>query len=583
MTQRHIGTLLDRKAINDINDNFTELYNEYVGAGMDAAEAREKAEQAVADALFAKSTAVEAKDTADLTREEMIAIIREQTEGGDIVPEVVQARGTHNTVGERLNSISQDLAQSIDLVSDYTLYPQSPKPEKKGIKSKSPKIIHKTNENELQIIQRTNKGYAHYTFAKNIGASNPDRDYGQNHELIRIIRARQVQDAYVYFDMGNHLTGSLPVHNPEGNYNTAESLLFRLQHPDNEKNLSSKGTAGMAIYTLGGGLEASYNIQSSNASKGNVLFYCSAGGSNEVQILVNDVIATTFNPRAFTVAGSQSMAIIEFDIPIKATGTDSFKLTVKNLGSGSTYPCAINFYKLADYSGQVVDNYKAFGSSKVGWIENNGASDYALYDHDAKKWFGSYHGGEISEYERILWNSNSIFERNDYDLSNAQFGAIPVGQWRVQSDFKIYQQTSLANGKAKMVSEFDFNTDGTLEMDFGYFNGTVNLSTFYTALTCTSTPFSYIFHPVFHNLPPTPTNTAFSVETTEGKVSQVSSTDLLQLDIRFTKFNNHHDRRGVVIADNAAYRKLYYGPIYGTVGVPLKSLSFSKGLDFIVR
>lgn len=120
MTQRHIGTLLDRKAINDINDNFTELYGEYVGSGMDAAEAREMAEQAVADALFAKSTAVEAKDTADLTREELIAIIREQTEGGDVVPEVVQARGTHSTVGERLNSISQDLAHNTSFVTNRT-------------------------------------------------------------------------------------------------------------------------------------------------------------------------------------------------------------------------------------------------------------------------------------------------------------------------------------------------------------------------------------------------------------------------------------------------------------------------------
>src|SRR5690606_22816730 len=105
MTQRHIGTLLDRKAINDINDNFTELYNEYIGAGMDAAEAKEKAIQAVADSLYAKQTA-------ETTRDELTRIIREQTAGGDVVPEVVQARGTHNTVGERLNSISQDLAQT---------------------------------------------------------------------------------------------------------------------------------------------------------------------------------------------------------------------------------------------------------------------------------------------------------------------------------------------------------------------------------------------------------------------------------------------------------------------------------------
>lgn len=497
--------------------------------------------------------------------------------------EMEKARGDSADLSQRLLSVDEKIENNMEVVSDYNLFPQSPKPEKKGLKTSSPKVIHKTTDDELQIIQRTNKGYAHYTFAKNIGASQVDRDYGVNHELIRIIKARQIQDAYVYLDMKNHLTGSLPVQNEEGNFNTPESLLFWLPNPDHDRNISSKGTAGMATYTLEGGAEASYNIQSTNSGKGNMLFYCSAGSSNEVQILVNDVVIKTFNPRTFLVGGNQSMTIIEFDIPIKSTGTDSFKLTVKNVGSGNVYPCAINFYKLKDYTGEVVDNYKAFGSSKTGWIENNGASDYAIYDEDEQKWFGSYHGGEISEYDRIVWNSNNNYEKNDYSLSHAPFDTIPTGEWRVQKYFSIYQQTDLASGKAKMVSEFDFNTDGSIEMDFGYYQGTVNLSTFYTALTCTSTPFSYIFHPAFLNFGNTPSNEIFPIDTTEGKVSQVNPVDVLQLDIRFTKFNSRHDIRGVAIADNNAYRKLYYGPIYGSKGFVLSSLSFSKGLDFIVR
>lgn len=128
MTQRHIGTLLDRKAINDINDNFTELYDEYVGAGLDAAEAKEKAIQAVADSLYAK-------ETAETTRDELTRIIREQTAGGDVVPEVVQARGTHNTVGERLNSIDQDLEQTYDFADVATGMLYTRKHERKPIVS----------------------------------------------------------------------------------------------------------------------------------------------------------------------------------------------------------------------------------------------------------------------------------------------------------------------------------------------------------------------------------------------------------------------------------------------------------------
>src|SRR5690606_2432482 len=196
----------------------------------------------------------------------------------------------------------------------------------------------------------------------------------------------------------------------------------------------------------------------------------------------------------------------------------------------------------------------------------------------------SYHGGEVSEYDRIYWD-RGLLKNSEYAPSHISFSDIPIGEWRVQKNFEIYQQTSLANGKAKMISKFDFNTDGTIEMDFGYYNGEVNLATFYTALTSTSVNFSYLMQPIFHFFGSTPSNTIYPFSLTEGRVSQVSALDALQLDIRFTRFNNQHDTRGPAITDNTAYRKFYYGPIYGKQSSPVKlnSLSFSKGLDFIVR
>lgn len=107
MSRKDITGNWTRDDRNAINNNFTELYREYVGAGLDAAEAKEKAIQAVADSLYAK-------ETAETTRDELTRIIREQTSGGDIVPEVVQARGNESTLGNRLNSISQDLAQTTE-------------------------------------------------------------------------------------------------------------------------------------------------------------------------------------------------------------------------------------------------------------------------------------------------------------------------------------------------------------------------------------------------------------------------------------------------------------------------------------
>ena len=91
MARREIDAFWDRKTRNNLNENFKELYNEYREAGLNAKEARNKAEQAVTDALIAK-------ETAEVTREEMLEIIREQTRNGDLAPEIAQARGDKATL-----------------------------------------------------------------------------------------------------------------------------------------------------------------------------------------------------------------------------------------------------------------------------------------------------------------------------------------------------------------------------------------------------------------------------------------------------------------------------------------------------
>ena len=107
MVMRDFDTLWDRKTYISIKENFKELFNYYIKSGLDAAEAREKAIQAVADAEIAK-------ETAETTREEMLAIIREQTQNGDLAPEIAQARQGKATLGDNLNSIKSDLAQTDD-------------------------------------------------------------------------------------------------------------------------------------------------------------------------------------------------------------------------------------------------------------------------------------------------------------------------------------------------------------------------------------------------------------------------------------------------------------------------------------
>lgn len=110
---------------NKMNSMFKELYNEYTSSGYNASEAKTLAAEAVADAILAKGIAEE-------TRQELINIIRAQTSGEDVVPEVVQARGSEPVLGDRLDKINLELVgnakklrylpntlEPIDLITPY--------------------------------------------------------------------------------------------------------------------------------------------------------------------------------------------------------------------------------------------------------------------------------------------------------------------------------------------------------------------------------------------------------------------------------------------------------------------------------
>lgn len=479
---------------------------------------------------------------------------------------------------EEVNKINASLEQ----MNDFNKYPQSPKPPKSGVQTNSYKIIKKTGEKELTVIQKTNKGYIKYVLERGFGASQEGIDYGGSHDLLRIVNVSHLQDGYVYADVSTPKTGTYEsVLYQEGARNVIEQLLMYTPSFDNNKAFSSKGVNGLGCYGLKYGMSVEFEMEITSQSKANLLTLASSTCSQNINIYVNDIKVKNFNPRQFYF-GENGIGVVEFNVPTKSTTNDKISVKIENADStGLFYLCALNYKKLNEYKGEYITDFKFIGSDKAGWIESKGASDYAMYDYDKKLWLGSYHGGEVLEVEQITWSSQRICE-NEYYLSSTTLQNIELNDWRIQEYFKIYQRTNLANGGGKMVSIFSFNVDGTIDMDFGYSEGTINLSNFYTALTCTHTNFQYLFYPFYKSFGVTPSNDYFNFQTTEGKISQVNSIDGLQLDIRFTKFNESKNSRGCSIADNVAYRKFYYGVVYGKPTI-VKNVSFSKSLDFIVR
>lgn len=485
---------------------------------------------------------------------------------------------------EAVGNLEDTVDKNLDQIYDLTLFPQSPIPPKTGAQSKSFKIIHKRTADTLYVTQKTNKGYVQYRLERNTGASQEGRDYGENHELLRLVRARYMPHAYVYAYAGSPYSGTVETFREPSGMNDVEKLIFSETHVNTANNHHS-GREGIGAYRFASGTSVSYRVPAvAGNKKMNILFYCTSGSSNDVGIYINNELVYEFSPQdSVTTNGSSTVRVIEFDIPSSALGSNIEIRIENNAASGWTYICALNFFRLEDYEGQYITDYKAFGSTKSGWIESSGANDYAIRDANGLL-FGSYHGGEISESDQIYFNHANHYPVSEYDFANLPLDNIDSGDWSLQREFNIYQRTSLANNQAKMISRFNFDIDGTMLMDFAYSSdNSFPITSFRTALTGTNVLFRHLTYPIYNIFPEIPTNEYFEFPITEGRISQVSSSELLQLDIRFTRFNKEHAERGAYVADNAAYRKFYYGPLDGTKELPLKALTFSKGLDFIVR
>ncbi len=117
MAQYNIKGPLTDDSLNKINHMFDELYKKYTGAGLDAAEAREKALQAIANSDLAKQIAEQANTTAERVATELgQAILKGDSSplagqlkigaDGRIYPDAQQ-----RFVNE-MNSVNQQLAQT---------------------------------------------------------------------------------------------------------------------------------------------------------------------------------------------------------------------------------------------------------------------------------------------------------------------------------------------------------------------------------------------------------------------------------------------------------------------------------------
>lgn len=477
-----------------------------------------------------------------------------------------------------------DLLASLIKTRSYTLQ----KPSKTGMQTRSPKLVIKEGSNNFTIIQRKNKGYIKYTFNTANGDTGAS-SVGGSWDLLRLKKAQGVGIAYVAKDAYSSYTGNLTTLTAEGEFNNIEEKLFPTISTYNGY-VSSKGSGNglrvLGIDNTGSTCSVKYTIKPSKSKKANIVVYGSPASSASADILVNGEVVKSFNPSKLSIATVNHYKVIEFEIPFSYGSGSDLEIELRNndtTGKKLYFSC-VNFYELKDYNGQSIDMWKYITTDEL-YIDAGGASDYAIFDKDIGKWCGSYHGGETRIYSSMPWvSSYDLKFDEEWRMTQKEItdASIANGAWIVTNDFRFVQITNL-NNKGTMISYFDFNIDGTIEMDFSLQDCSIKTTDFYTALTCGHISLNYIMLPIYATL--TGTGKKVNIKEDNGHIVQYAGTGTYEMHIRYSKFISAYDVYGSYVLDHASfYKKFYQGIVtnYET-GVVIPNLSFSKGLDFYKR
>lgn len=497
----------------------------------------------------------------------------------------------YNDIHNRMNQLESDLNSNIenlneekDDIKEYVF--KTPYiPASRNIKQTTPKFVNYNPINKvLTVIQRNHSGYLKYVFDTKNGDTS-STSVGLAWDLIRLKKVLFCPQAYVFkndYDsfVGDLFTLKAPVIK-DGFFE--KDMFVNSVIPLSSNDVFYKNKPSIGIYGLRSAdgtspSEVRYKLDFKTSGKANIVFYCTESSATDVDILINERVITKLKLSAFEKNQLNCYYTYEFDIPQYAH-EDSNKeciVTIRNNDNGNTmYFCCMNYMELKDYDGRDYDSFKATSSEKY-YINAEGASDYAIYDSDLHKFMGSYHGGETALQQQIIIpkHANYFNNANSYlsDLPDTEISFItPV--------FEILQRTNL-NNKGTMLSVFDFNSDGQIFMNFN-FEGNINTSKFFTALTCNSTDFDIVKYPDNKLL----TEGENVLIPNNGMLTFTSNgTSRLRMDILYSKFYDEHinsaKKNGYVLV-NSHYNKFYYGAVMESESpVNIKNLNFQKILDF---
>ncbi|PNZ97776.1 hypothetical protein CD133_10135 [Staphylococcus massiliensis CCUG 55927] len=463
---------------------------------------------------------------------------------------------------------------------DITIESNSERPPKPADLGNNYKLIQKLNADELIVYQVGSNSYLRYKFKKGIGG----KGYGDNYELMRLHQVKPMADVITYVDASKTKSGTVtPTWDFSGPSSIERSVLENKDYNKEDRD-ASKGSRGLQVYTLKPGQSVTYSVNLKSNKDMNVAFFARSGYTNAetFEVLVDG--AKVFED-TITQAPNHSYRRFPFKVGERNGDND---ITIKNTSSKDVYLGGINVYHLNEYNGQDFTDFVAYGmNDTVPFINSAGASDYAFKNLENGLQFGSYHGGEVVDDFKL-----------DYAPVYSTYGTEMLAYWSAIDNGKIWalknfsmRQISTLIDRANMLSDFSFNSNGTLNMDFSYnvIDGKepVLFENFWTALTCGHLALKRILVPKLITFDTEASGSHKYFKSTRGYAIQGTLDTKQEMHIRHNRFDDLHvnSPEAQSFSDQPQYCKYYYAPIRqnNDANVAPTALQFGKSLDFYVR
>jgi hypothetical protein len=395
--------------------------------------------------------------------------------------------------------------------------------------SPSTKMFRLLTTNTAQIVTRgaSYKGYRLMNLLK--GLASTTSSLGAPADLWRVGKVWQLHAAYVVKQAGivttgawvdDTITGTTLGHTP-GSAATSRFLTVKRNTVVGDY-LEQPVTVGRSgVLSLG--------------------FMMTAGAANVVEILLNGTLRETISTR-----NANGPFIYRHRISV-APGDYTVRIRIGTGSTGTLYSIGGNFFPVdeAPLDAQVDQFY--FYNSDQDYIDNEGASDYALVDaSNSNLYSGSYHGGETSQ--SVTW------------LANGAAFTPAANALVLSGGFELRQSTTIA-GKITSVTAQRFVADGTHEFN-AVLHGAMNATTVYTGMSGTAEVFSRIAFPRVVDMASLADGTEVELGRPPLVVQERPDTGQ-RLSIYITIFAlDTANKRGGVFVRHAvgAYNKLYYGP-----------------------